>query len=191
MASKQRVALVTGAAQGLGAAICTALARAGWSVAVTDQNEVAAEKLAESLTQSGFSAQAWVMSVESETQISKVGEAVLSRWGHIDQWVNNAGIMPLGAFSEAALEQLEATWRVNFWGDLLGMRWALQQFQTQGQGHLINISSITAKVPLPGAAVYSATKAALFEEQSEEANQPGYGEQINLGLDLEPKIASI
>jgi short-subunit dehydrogenase len=149
------VAVVTGAARGLGRTIAAALAQRGHAVLLTDVDAAAAEEAARAI---GKGAWAMAQDVRDPASHRAVAAAAAAR-GRIAVWVNNAGVLSVGA----AWEHTEADVRRMIDVNVLGVIWGSQAAvaaMPQG-GHLINIASMSAFVPAPGLAVYAATKHAV------------------------------
>jgi NAD(P)-dependent dehydrogenase (short-subunit alcohol dehydrogenase family) len=156
-----KVALVTGAAQGIGAAIARAFTTEGATVWLTDINEDKGRELAAELGQR-FAR----LDVASERDWDLVDELV-SKEGKLDIFVNNAGITgfedgPVAHDPEnATLEEWHRVHRVNLDGTFLGCRAAVRAMRPRGTGSIINISSRSGLVGIPGAAAYASSKAAI------------------------------
>lgn len=154
-----RVALVTGAASGLGAAAVAALAREGAAVAITDVDADAAARVAEDLAGTGASAVALRLDVTDEDEWASAVAEVRTRFGRLDVLVSNAGIASGGA---TLLQTDYAAWRrvlsVNLDGVYLGMRTAIPLMAEGGGGSIVNISSIYGIVGAAGSATYCASK---------------------------------
>ena len=156
-----KVALVTGAARGIGAAIAERLAADGASVAInyaTSKEE--AEALAERIRGKGGKAKAIHADISNPSQAKALVDAAVKEFGRLDILVNNAGqfhIDPIGTVDEA---DVRLQFAVSVDGPIFATRPPASHFSTEG-GRVINVSSIAATHPLPGASVYSATKAAL------------------------------
>ncbi|MEN6393075.1 MAG: SDR family NAD(P)-dependent oxidoreductase, partial [Anaerolineaceae bacterium] len=106
MRLKGKFAAVTGAAMGMGKAIAEMLAAEGATVAVTDINEELAKKTAEEIRKTGAKAETWKLDVTNRAEIKKVIPEIVSRFGKIDIWVNNAGISTMSPF----LDLTEREW---------------------------------------------------------------------------------
>lgn len=154
-----KVCVVTGAAKGIGAAIATAYANEGAKVVVTDVNNVAGKALADQIGASFFH-----LDVADEEDWRALGDA----YPAIDVLVNNAGIT--GHEKEGAAHDPEHThlldWRtvhaVNLDGTFLGCRYAIKAMRANGNvGSIINMSSRSGIVGIPGAAAYASSKAAI------------------------------
>jgi 3-oxoacyl-[acyl-carrier protein] reductase len=156
-----KVALVTGAARGIGAAIAERLAADGASVAINyATSKEDAEALAERIRGNGGKAKAIQADIGNPSQAKAFVDAAVKEFGRLDILVNNAGkfhIGPIGTVDEADVRSLFA---VNVDGPIFATQAAASYFSTEG-GRVINVSSIAATHPLPGLSVYSATKAAL------------------------------
>ena len=154
-----KVALVTGAASGLGAASAQALAAQGAAVALTDLNVEAGEILADQIRAQGGRAIFIRHDVTSEADWAGAVASTLDAFGRLDVLVNNAGVG--GGGSELMTHSLEA-WRhilsINLDGVFLGLRHAGPAMAQGGGGSVINLSSILGKVGMAGAAAYCASK---------------------------------
>jgi NADP-dependent 3-hydroxy acid dehydrogenase YdfG len=150
-----RVVAITGAARGIGRATAAALVREGAIVAIGDLDADLARRTAEEL---GPQAAAFALDVTDRASFDAFLDAVEGELGPVDVLVNNAGIMPLGAF----VAEDDATARrmvdVNVHGVLHGMKAALPRLLARGDGHLVNIASAAGKGPYPGGATYCGTK---------------------------------
>ncbi len=154
-----KVALVTGAASGLGAASARRLAAEGASVMLTDVSADAGRAVADQIADAGGAAAFELHDVTSQGEWERVVAATTQRFGRLDILVNNAGVS--GGPQELMTLELDA-WRrvlaVNLDGVFLGMRMAGPAIAASGGGSVVNISSILGKVGLAGAAAYCASK---------------------------------
>ena len=154
-----RVVLVTGAAQGLGAAICRELADAGATLAMADRSErvhetrkALAEARATTLTGD----------VGDERDVRRFVEETQERCGRLDAIVNNAGIDVTKDIAELAVEEFDAIVRTNLRGPFLLAKFALPAMHRAGGGDIVNIASTAAKRGWPNAAAYHASKWGLL-----------------------------
>jgi 3(or 17)beta-hydroxysteroid dehydrogenase len=160
----KKIALVTGAANGIGAAIATAFAREGAIVWVTDIDADAARDLASAL---GPVHRHRLLDVGEETQWKAAVANVLAVHGRLDILVNNAGITGFGPDSgphdpeHVSLAEWHAVHRVNLDGTMLGCKYAIGAMRPAKSGAIINISSRSGLVGIPGAAAYASSKAAV------------------------------
>jgi len=156
-----KVALVTGAARGIGAAIAERLAADGASVAINyATSKEDAEALAERIRGNGGKAKAIHADIGNPSQAKAFVGAAVKEFGRLDILVNNAGkfhIGPIGTVDEA---DVRSQFAVNVDGPIFATQAAASNFSTEG-GRVINVSSIAATHSLPGLSVYSATKATL------------------------------
>lgn len=161
---KDKVALVTGAARGIGAAIARAYANEGAAVWLTDLDEEAGRRLAQSL---GPAARFHPLDVRSEAAWEAVMAAILAAHGRLDVLVNNAGITGLEAGhvahdpEHAALEDWRAVHETNLDGVFLGCKHAIRAMRPAGAGAIVNMSSRSGMVGIPAAAAYASSKAAI------------------------------
>ncbi len=146
---------VTGAAGGIGRAIAHRFARAGARVAIGDLDPKAAQAVAAEI---GNGTIGVALDVTDASVFAAFIAAAEEAHGPLAVMVNNAGIDWIGPFHEEPHEVSRRELEVNLMGTILGSRLALQRMLPRGQGHVVNIASGVGRVPLPGSAVYSATK---------------------------------
>lgn len=159
-----RVSIVSGAARGIGESVAEAFVREGAFVLVTDIAEAQGAAVAERL---GAGADFLPLDVRSEADWIKAVDIVLAQHGRLDVLVNNAGITGFEAGQaphdpeHASLADWRCVHAVNTDGTFLGCRYALRAMRKSRKGGIINISSRSGLVGIPGAAAYAASKAAI------------------------------
>ena len=150
-AASDRLAVVTGASRGLGAALASGLVRRGYVVA----------RCASSRTDVDDTTGHRVVDVADSAAVDEFAEEVCRRFGAIDVWINNAGVLgPIGPVGEANIDEWERAIAVNLMGVVAGTR----AFLPRRRDHavLVNIASRAGRGPVPGLAAYAATKAAVI-----------------------------
>jgi 3-hydroxybutyrate dehydrogenase len=152
---QDRVAIVTGAAAGIGAAIVRAFADEGARVAVADIDETSARDTALSL---GHGALAVGCDVTREEDVTRLVAAVRERFGRIDILVNNAGIMRKSYVRDMPLDMWRQVLDVNLTATFICSKAVLPGMEERSAGRIINIASIAGKVGEPTASAYSAAK---------------------------------
>ncbi|HZP07625.1 MAG TPA: glucose 1-dehydrogenase [Terracidiphilus sp.] len=156
-----KVALVTGASKGIGAAIAKELGARGAAVAVNySGSKAAAEKVVAEIEKAGGKAFAVQANVADPDAIGPLVKAVVEKFGPIDVLVNNAGIYEFGALEAITPDHFHKQFNLNVLGLLLTTQAAVAQFNPKG-GSIINIGSVVGRMAFPNAAVYSATKGAV------------------------------
>lgn len=162
MRLENKVAIITGAASGMGKAIAGLYAAEGAKVVVSDLNLEGAEKVAAEITASGGEAVAVKTNVAVESDIHEMIELALSRFGRLDILVNNAGIMdnmaPVGDVTE---EKWDLMFDVNTKSVMRSIRRALPIFLEQGKGVIVNIASTGGFSGAHAGAAYTASKHAV------------------------------
>jgi NAD(P)-dependent dehydrogenase (short-subunit alcohol dehydrogenase family) len=156
-----RVALVTGAARGLGRAIALALAEAGADVALGLRDQAADSGLAAQIEGLGRRVLPLQMDMSQMAQIGPAVEAAAARFGRLDILVNNAGIAPRNQAEDVREQDFDATVAVNLKGTFFASQAAGRLMIGQGYGRIINVGSQAGTVALPGESVYCMTKAAI------------------------------
>jgi 3-oxoacyl-[acyl-carrier protein] reductase len=156
-----KVALVTGASKGIGAAIAKELAARGASVAVNySGSKAAAEAVVAEIEKAGGKAFAVQANLSDPDAIGPFIHNVAAKLGPIDILVNNAGIYEFGALEQVTPEHFHKQFNLNVLGLLLVTQAAVARFNPKG-GSIINIGSVVGRMAFPNAAVYSATKGAV------------------------------
>jgi NAD(P)-dependent dehydrogenase (short-subunit alcohol dehydrogenase family) len=158
-----KVALVTGAAQGIGRSIAAGLANAGASVACADLDESALLDLARELEAMGRPGLPLRVDVADPDAIERMVSTVKDRYGRIDILVNNAAIRVHKRVLEHTLQDWEHTLRVNCTGPLIVSQAVASRMREQGGGAIINIASQMSEVTHPCRVAYCASKAALVQ----------------------------
>src|SRR5215813_5653894 len=159
---KDKVALVTGASQGIGRDTALALAEAGAKVAVAARNEEKLAALVNEIAAAGGEALAVKMDVADVEQVKAGFKQVIEKLGKLDILVNNAAITRDTLALRMKLEDWEAVLRTNLTGAHLCIQQALGAMLKQRSGRIINISSVVAQTGNPGQANYVAAKAGLI-----------------------------
>lgn len=156
-----KVAVVTGASKGIGANIAKHLGAAGASVVVNyASSRSGADKVVDEITGAGGKAVAVQGDVSKQADIDKLFAETISAFGKVDVLVNNAGIFEFGPLEAVTEDHFHRQFNLNVLGLILTTQKAVSLFGEEG-GSVINISSMVAVTPLPGASVYSATKGAV------------------------------
>lgn len=159
---KNKVAIVTGGAVGIGRSGCILLAREGAKVAVTDIDQVEGEKTAAEINKAGGTAMFWKMNTANEKEVADVFKKVSEKFGRIDVLVNNAGILgvnkPTHEITEAEWDYVQA---INVKGVFFCSKHVIPYMQKAGGGSIINLSSIYGLISAPDAPPYHASKGAV------------------------------
>ena len=157
-----RTVVVTGASSGFGRGIALALGREGANVVLAARRADLLESAAAEIRASGGQALVQPTDVAHEPEVAALAQAAEARFGRIDVWINNAGVIALGRFDETPLADHDRLIDVNLKGVIYGSHHALRRFRAQGTGVLINMGSVESKVPLPYQASYVASKHAVL-----------------------------
>lgn len=156
-----KVALVTGASKGIGAAIAKSLAASGAAVVVNYASDrEGAEKTVQQIISDGGRAIAVKGNVSNTGELQKMFEETAGKFEKLDILVNNAGIYNFSALEEVTAEEFNRQFGTNVLGTLLTTQQALKYFPKTG-GSVINISSVVSTGPTPNSSIYSATKGAV------------------------------
>jgi NAD(P)-dependent dehydrogenase (short-subunit alcohol dehydrogenase family) len=157
---KDKVVVVTGAASGIGAAICQRFAAAGAKIGLLDMDEAGVTAAAARLQGAGADAVGIKCDVADEAQCTAAVAAVIKRFGGVDLLVNNAGITQRSAFVDTKISVYRKVMDVNFYGSLNCTRAAIDSLMDR-QGSIIVIESLAGLTPLLGRTGYCASKHAL------------------------------
>jgi NAD(P)-dependent dehydrogenase (short-subunit alcohol dehydrogenase family) len=174
-----KVAIVTGAASGLGAAVAAQLLEAGVRLAVVDRD---GDALHDRFGQSGSELLVVAADVASEPDVEAYVGRAIERFGQLDLLHNNAGVLGVRKpIPDLTVAEFEATMRVNTWGTFLGLRAALRHMRERGGGgSIVNTASIAALGGSPNLAPYVASKHAVVGLTRTAALEAGaYGVRVN------------
>lgn len=156
-----QVALVTGAARGIGAATAQELASQGAAVLLADYNLAEAEQAALAIESTGGRALAHELDVRQADQWPCAVDAAVQRWGGLNILVNNAGFDRPGGVQKISLDDWRAVIDVHLTACLVGMQSVAPAMQEAGGGRIVNLSSVYAKIGGHGEAAYTAAKAGI------------------------------
>ena len=170
--------VMTGSAGGIGSHLVRELSRRNYRIIATDHDLDALRRVSEE--------QRWhpdvileALDVRDETRWSELFETVESRYGRVDIMINVAGILKPGTFINEDIESYERHFEVNVRGVFLGTREAGKRMAARGRGHIINIASLAGITPVPGLAIYCASKHAVR------------GMSLAAAMELKPKGVAI
>jgi NAD(P)-dependent dehydrogenase (short-subunit alcohol dehydrogenase family) len=154
-----QVALVTGAAAGMGFATAKAFAEAGAAVTLADLNQDALQKATDQLVQAGHKALAVRCNVAEDEEVASMIEKTVGAFGRLDAVFNNAGVQsPALETADVRVEEFDRVNAINLRGVWSCMKYELRHMRTQGSGAIVNNSSIGGLIGLPGRAAYHASK---------------------------------
>lgn len=162
MRLKEKIAIVTGAAQGIGRAIALGFAREGAKVVVGDIDGVKAEAVVKEISTLGTEALAVRVDVSDEGSVANLKEQVLHRFGRVDILVNNAGIYPPSPAVKMSEEEWDRVIDTNLGGNFLCSRAVVPHMRAQKSGRIISISSALAYKGARNGAHYVASKAGII-----------------------------
>jgi NAD(P)-dependent dehydrogenase (short-subunit alcohol dehydrogenase family) len=157
-----KVAVVTGAGSGIGAAIARLFARQGATVAVVDRNGDAAASTVAELASGGGRGSAHTCDVSDADAVAGLFRDLTAAHATLDILVNNAGIAHIGTIEQTTPEDLDRLYRVNVYGVYLCARAVIPVMLRQGRGVILNMASIASLVGLPDRFAYSMTKGAVL-----------------------------
>ncbi len=156
-----RVVVITGAAQGIGAACARRLVGDGAAVALWDMADAAGQALAAELKQGGGQAMYQHCNVAAKAEVDAALAATLAHFGRVDGLVNNAGIFMAAAFLDITEADWDAVLDVNLKGSFLVGQAVARELARQGRGAVVNMSSVNGTLAIPTIASYNASKGAI------------------------------
>jgi 3-oxoacyl-[acyl-carrier protein] reductase len=157
----QKIFWITGAASGLGHSLTTALLQNGHAVFATDMRYEALEAAAKKSNWDRSSLLLAALDVRDATAWDIVEKQFLHRWPRLDVMINNAGILLSGPLHEVRDEDVHRMLDINVKGVMFGSRHAANLMLKNGNGHIINMGSMSSLAPVPGIGLYSASKFAV------------------------------
>jgi short-subunit dehydrogenase len=159
---RNSVAVITGAAGGIGQALALRLAREGAHLALADIDEAGLMKVESDLAGKGVEVSTHVVDVGDGKRVEELAGEVMQRHGRVNILINNAGVALFGDVQEISIADLEWLMQINFWGTVYGVKHFLPLLRQQPErAYLVNLSSIFGIIAPPGQAAYAASKFAV------------------------------
>ncbi|MCM3025113.1 SDR family oxidoreductase [Heyndrickxia ginsengihumi] len=158
---QEKVVVITGASSGIGEATAKLLAKDGAKLVLGARRAPLLQNLVKEVEDLGGEAVYAVVDVTKVEQVEDLAKLAMDKFGKIDVWLNNAGIMPQSLLKQKKIEDWDAMIDINIKGTLYGIGAALPFMEAQKSGHIINISSIAGHIAHARSSVYSATKWAV------------------------------
>jgi short-subunit dehydrogenase len=159
---KNSVAVITGAAGGIGQALSLRLAREGAHLALADIDEAGLMKVERDLKGKGVEVSTHAVDVGDGKRVEELAREVILRHGRVNILINNAGVALFGEVEEISIADLEWLMRINFWGTAYGVKHFLPHLrQQQERAYIVNLSSIFGIIAPPGQAAYAASNFAV------------------------------
>jgi short-subunit dehydrogenase len=155
------VAVITGAATGMGCALAGRLAGEGARLALADINRSGLDEVSRSLTGQGVEVSVHAVDVADSQQVEAFARDVIDHHGRADVLINNAGVALFGDVEEVSLADIEWLMAINFWGVVYGIKYFLPVLKLQSNAYIVNISSVFGIIAPPGQAAYAASKFAV------------------------------
>lgn len=169
-----KVAVVTGAASGIGRALAIGLAGRGARLALSDIDEVGLAATAQMVSSTGSDVSTHRVDVADREQVFAWSNDVASRHGVINVLVNNAGVAMSAAVVDQRIEDFTWLMNINFWGVVHGTDAFLPHLQASSAGHVVNISSVFGLMSIPSQSAYNASKFAVR----------GYSDTLRMELEM-------
>ena len=158
---KDKIAVVTGGASGIGRAVSEELGRRKAQVVVTDINAAGAAKVADGIVNKGGRANSKPVDTSVQEAVESLIDETVAKYGRLDYIFNNAGIGLGGDVRDLELEHWQKVISVNLWGVIYGTQYAYKIMAKQGFGHIVNTASLAGLIPAPVESPYGTTKFAV------------------------------
>ncbi|HYD79602.1 MAG TPA: SDR family NAD(P)-dependent oxidoreductase [Paucimonas sp.] len=158
----QKTYVITGASSGFGRGVAVKLASMHANVVLAARRTELLKEVAAEARAAGGTPLVVTTDVSKPEDIEKLAADTMARFGRIDVWINNAGVVAIGRFEDIPVEDHARLIDVNLKGVIYGSHAAMRQFRAQGFGTLVNIGSVESEVPLAYQASYAASKAGVL-----------------------------
>lgn len=175
-----KVAVVTGAASGIGLALARDFAARGCKLAISDVNAEKLAVVADELRKGGTTVLAEKLDVADQAAFFAYADKVIAELGGADFVVNNAGVALMANVATMPLKDLEWLMGINFWGVVYGTKAFLPHMLAKGSGSIVNISSVFGLIGIPGQSAYCAAKFAV-RGFTESLRQEVHGTGVHVG----------
>ena len=159
---KNKVVVITGASSGIGEASAVMFAKKGTNVILVSRNKDKLLQVEEKISNFPVKSTVCQCDVSKKTEVKKMADTVLEKFGRIDVLVNNAGFAIYGTVSDLSIEEIESQMATNYFGMIYCIKNFLPIMLQQKSGHIVNVASVAASFGLPGIASYCASKFAML-----------------------------
>ena len=158
---KGKLAIVTGAASGIGRGTALELAKRGARLAISDLDRTGLAETAKRIEALGGQVTTYLLDVADRDAVYAFAQEIETTHGGADIVINNAGVAQIARVDELSYEDFEWVMNIDFWGMVYGTKAFLPQIQKKGEGHIVNVSSIFGIVAVPSQAAYNSAKFAI------------------------------
>jgi NAD(P)-dependent dehydrogenase (short-subunit alcohol dehydrogenase family) len=158
---KGKLAIVTGAASGIGRGTALELARRGARLAISDLDRAGLAETAKRIEAMGTTVTTYLLDVADRDAVYAFAQEIETTHGGADIVVNNAGVAQIARVDELTYEDFEWVMNIDFWGMVYGTKAFLPQMQAKGAGHIVNVSSVFGIISVPTQAAYNSAKFAI------------------------------
>jgi short-subunit dehydrogenase len=170
---KDQVVVITGASSGIGRATALRFAKTGAKIVLAARNVVGLQEVADAVRSLGSEALVVPTDVSDWAQVERLAHTVMTIFGQIDTWVNDAGVGVYATADETSVEETHQVMQTNFMGMVHGVKAVLPYMEKQHSGTIINVGSVESQVAIPFNTAYAASKHAI----------KGYTEALRMELD--------
>ena len=167
---RNKVAAITGAGSGIGAALAESLARQGCNLALADIDESSLQKVSEKLASTGVQITQHILDVSNQKSVAHFASDVMKQHKGINLVINNAGVALAENINQMSYENFEWLMNINFWGVVYGTKEFLPYLKQSTDAHIVNVSSVFGLYAVPTQSAYNASKFAVrgFTESLQE-----------------------
>jgi len=167
---RNKVAAITGAGSGIGAALAESLARQGCNLALADIDEPSLQKVADKLSHTGVQITQHILDVSNQKSVAHFAKDVMKQHKGINLVINNAGVALAENINQMSYENFEWLMNINFWGVVYGTKEFLPFLKQSTDAHIVNVSSVFGLYAVPTQSAYNASKFAVrgFTESLQE-----------------------
>ncbi len=158
---KGKLAIVTGAASGIGRGTALELAKRGARLAISDLDRAGLAETAKRIEAIGAPVTTYLLDVADRDAVYAFAQEIETTHGGADIVINNAGVAPIARVDELSYEDFEWVMNIDFWGMVYGTKAFLPQLQKKGAGHIVNVSSLFGLIAVPSQAAYNSAKFAI------------------------------
>lgn len=158
---KGKLAIITGAASGIGRATAIELAKRGARLAISDLDRGGLAETAKRIEALGGEVTTYLLDVADRDAVYAFAQEIETSHGGADIVINNAGVAQIARVEDLTYDDFEWVMKIDFWGMVYGSKAFLPQLQAKGEGHIVNVSSLFGLIAVPSQAAYNSAKFAI------------------------------